>query len=181
MKLCIDNVPSDATERDIRQLFSSYGTILSVRLLPRPLHSKQPGSGLIELDNTKDIGIFPDRCLFRGTVIRITQDDSTADEPAAGELMAISDPDASASPHPDNRSRNTLHVLSIEEVADPTTGEPNGWCRYSIKSIAGSIVGLRRGSVAEVTLHAQEAAEAFNLRNMLGQRRPPAWTSRQKK
>lgn len=183
MRLRIDNVPNDATERDIRQLFSDYGRVLSVTLLPNLPDSRQLGSGLIELDrmNVKDAGFFPDRCLFRGAVIRITQDRSATVKGTSENPVGLSDPDASDPSRPDNRSKNTLHVLSIEQVVDPTTGKPDGWCRYSIKSLAGSITGLRRGSVAEVTLHAEEAAEAFNLRNMLGHRRPPIWTSRQKK
>lgn len=183
MKLRIDNVPSDATERDIRQLFCGYGEVLSVTLLTGPLHNKQLGSGLIELENIniKDIGMLPDRCLFRGTVVRITQDRSATENRASDHRVALSDSDALAPRQPDNRDKNTFRVISIEAVVDPTSGKPNGWCRYSIKSLSGSIAGLRRGSVAEVTLHAEEAAEAFNLRNMPGHRRPPVWSSHRKK
>jgi hypothetical protein len=89
--------------------------------------------------------------------------------------------DATVTPGSDNRARNTLHVVSVEKAPDPHTGKLNGWCRYTITSLAGSITGLRRGSVAEVTLYAEEAAESFNLRNRLGHGRPPIWSSRQKK
>jgi hypothetical protein len=82
---------------------------------------------------------------------------------------------------PDNRGKNVLQVTSVEEVVDPATEKPNGWCRYSIQSLSGSVTGLRHGSVADVRLYAEEAAEAFNLRNMLGHRRPPIWTSPHKK
>jgi RNA recognition motif-containing protein len=181
MKFRIANVPSEATEVDIRKLFSGFGKVLSVALLPGPLHSKQLGSGLIELDNLKDADQFPDRCLFRGTVIRITHAYSAAENGTSGNAAALADPASEAPARPDNRSLNTLHVLSIEEVIDTATGKPNGWCRYSIKSFAGSITGLRRGNVADVTLYAEEAAEAFNMRNRLGYRKPTTWTSRDKK
>ena len=181
MKFRIANVPSEATEGDIRELFSGFGTVLSVALLPGPLHSKQLGSGLIELDNLKDTGIFPDRCLFRGTVIRITQAYSTTETGTSGNPVTHAEHATETPDRPDNRSLNTLHVLSIEEVIDAGTGNPNGWCRYSIKSFAGSISGLRRGTVAEVTVYAEEAAEAFNMRNRLGYRKPTTWTSRNKK
>jgi hypothetical protein len=168
-------------EADIRELFSGFGTVLSVALLPGPLHSKQLGSGLIELGDLKDTDLFPDRCLCRGTVIRITQAYSTTGNGTSDNPAALSEPAAQAPERQDNRSLNTLHVLSIEEVTDTDTGKPNGWCRYSITSFAGSISGMRRGSVADVTLHAEEAAEAFNMRNRLGYRKPTTWTSRNKK
>ncbi len=183
MRFRIDNVPNHTTEHDIRQLFSSYGRVLSVRLLAGPLHSKQLGTGLIELENIKiqDTDLFPDRCLFRETVLRITQLRDSAEQKTPESPAAVGDPNESDPRQPDNRSKNVLHVTAVEEVLHPTNGKPNGWCRYSIKSAAGSITGLRHGSVAEVTLYAEESAEAFNLRNMLGQRRSPVWTSRNKK
>lgn len=183
MRFRIDNLPNDATENDIRQLFSGYGNVLWVTLLPGPVHSKQLGSGLIELDNVdiRDCGGFPDHCLFKGTVIRVTQDRSTAESRSPDTPSTPGVANEPALQRTDNRSRNVLHVISIEEVLDPATGKADGWCRYSIQSLAGAITGLRHGSVAEVTLYAEEAAEAFNLRNMLGQQRPPIWTSRGKK
>ena len=73
------------------------------------------------------------------------------------------------------------YQTQIVTSVDPATGKPNGWCRYSIESFGGSVTGLRHGSMAEVKLYAEETAEAFNLRNMLGNRRPPIWTSHHKK
>lgn len=181
MKFRIDNVPTDATEHDLQQLFSSYGKVLSVTLPSGPPHSEPPGSGVIELedDSVSNIGSVPDRCSFRETVIRITRDRSAADGRAPDKPEA--DTDASPTRQPYNRSGHSLHVISVEEVLDPDTGKPNGWCNYSFRSLVGSVTGQRQGSVAEVTLHAEEAAEAFNMRNMLGQRRQPIWSSRQKK
>lgn len=182
MRFRIDNLPDHTTEHDIRQLFSVYGNVLSVTLLPRPLHNKQLVAGLIELEDMKnqDCGL-PDRCLFRGKVLRITQDRGSTDDQNPESPAAPADANGSGARRTDNRSKNVLHVTSVEEVFDPATGKRNGWCRYSIKSLAGSITGQRHGSVAEVTLYAEQAAEAFNLRNMLGQRRSPIWTSRHKK
>jgi RNA recognition motif-containing protein len=183
MKFRIDNVPTGATERDLQQLFSRYGKVLSVTLLSGPSNSEPLGSGLIELedDSARNIGSVPDRCSFRETVIRITQDRSAADGQPPDNPKALSDTDASPTRQAYNRSGHTLHVISVEEVLDPDTGKPNGWCNYSFRSLVGSVTGLRQGTVAEVTLHAEEAAEAFNMRNILGQRRQPIWSSRQKK
>jgi RNA recognition motif-containing protein len=183
MRFRIDNLPIHTTEHELRQLFSGYGNVLSVTLLPGPLHSKQLGTGLIEIESIKipDTGVFPDYCLFRGTVLRITEDRGATENRTPENPAAPSDPNEPDPRRPDNRGKNVLQVTSVEEVFDPATGKPNGWCRYSIQSRSGSVTGLRHGSVAEVTLYAEEAADAFNLRNMLGQRRPPIWTSRHKK
>ena len=69
MRLRIDdNLPTHTTEHDMRQLFSSYGTVLSVSVLRGSPHSKQFDTGLIELE-TNDMsmsGVFPSRCILRG-------------------------------------------------------------------------------------------------------------------
>jgi RNA recognition motif-containing protein len=183
MRFRIDNLPIHTTEHELRQLFSGYGNVLSVKLLPCPLDSKQYGSGLIEIESTKiaGTGVFSDRCLFRGRVLRITQDRGATENRTPENPAAPGDPNKPDMRRPDNRGKNVLQVTSVEEVVDPATEKPNGWCRYSIQSLSGSVTGLRHGSVADVTLYAEEAAEAFNQRNMLGQRRPPIWTSRHKK
>ena len=183
MRFRIDNLPIHTTEHDMRQLFSGYGNVMSVTVIPGPVHSKQLVTGFVELEDIKvqDAGVFPDRCLFRGIVLRITQDRGATENRTSENPAAPSDPNGPGPRRPDNRGKNVVRVTSVEEGFDPATGKPNGWCRYSIKSLGGSVTGLRHGSVAEVTLYAEEAAEAFNLRNMLGNRRQPIWTSRHKK
>jgi hypothetical protein len=183
MRFRIDNLPNHTTEHDIRQLFSGYGNVLSVTLHPGLFRGNKFGTGLIELEeiNIQDIGAFPDRCLFRGTVLHITQLRGSTETKSREDPAALGDPNEPAPRQPDNRSKNMLHVTSVEEVLHPATGKPNGWCRYSINSVAGSITGQRHGSVAEVTLYAEEAAESFNLRNMLGPKGSPVWSSRHKK
>ena len=170
-------------ETKMSEFIATDGNVVSVTVLPGPLHSKQLATGFVELEDIKiqDAGVFPDRCLFRGIVLRITQDRGATENRTSENPAAPGDPNDLGARRPDNRGKNVLRVTSVEEVFDPATGKPNGWCRYSIKSLSGSVSGLRHGSVAEVTLYAEEAAEAFNLRNMLGHRRPPIWTSRHKK
>ncbi len=183
MRFRIDNLPIHTTEHELRQLFSGYGKVVSVKMLLGPVHSKQLVTGFVELADIKiqDSGVFPDRCLFRGIVLRITQYRGATESRTSENPAAPGDRNEPGPRRPDNRGKNVLRVTSVEQVFDPTTGKPNGWCRYSIKSLGGSVAGLRHGSVAEVTLYAEEAAEAFNLRNLLGHRRPPIWTSRHKK
>lgn len=183
MRFRIDNLPRHTTEHDMRQLFSGYGKVLSVTLLPGPLHSKQFDTGLIELESNKipDTGAPPNHCSFRGTILRITQDRDAIEKPAPKNTLAPGDPSEPGPRRPDNRSQNVFRVASVEEVFDAANGKPNGWCRYLIKSLGGSVAGQRPGSVAEVTQYAEEAAEAFNQRNMLGNRWPSFWISRQNK
>lgn len=183
MNIFIENVPNGATEREIRQLLSNYGKVQSVRLTPGSQDSKYLGTGLIELEDIhiKDVGVLPDRCLFKGTVIYIRCEQSATNSHSTDNSVALSNPCAPAPRQPDNCAKYMLRIISVEKVLDPDTGKSNGWCRYSIESPAGSITGLRRGSLTEVKRYAEGATEAFNLRNMLGRRRSPTWLSRQKK
>lgn len=183
MRLRIDNLPRHTTEHEMRQLFSGYGEVVSVTLLPGPLHSKQFDTGLIELQSNKTpaTDAFPHRCSFRGTILHITQDRDAVEKKAPPQGVTPGDPGEPAPHRPDNRTQNVFHVASVEEVFDPANGKPNGWCRYLIKSLAGSVAGQRAGSVAEVTQYAEDTAEAFNQRNMLGKQWPSTWVSRQSK
>lgn len=183
MKICIENIPTDTSDQEIRQLFSGYGKVQSVHLMPGPVHSKHAGTGLIELEGVdfKDIGDLPDRCLFKGTIICIRYVQNATTSHSIQNPLALRDLSISASPQPYSRTEYTLHIVSVEKVVDPSTGKSSGWCRYTMKSRTGSITGLRRGSLAEVTLHAEEVTEAFNIRNMLRHRKPPIWHSHHKK
>lgn len=183
MRFRIENLPKHTTEHDMRQLFSGFGKVLSAMLLPGQLRSRHVATGVIEFESigNPDTGGLPDRFLFRGAVLRITQDPAASENRTPESTAAAEEPDRSEIGRPGNRSKNTLSVTSVEELFDPTTGKPSGWCRYSIQSLAGSVTGLRRGSVAETTLYAEEAAEAFNRRNMLGHQRPTNWSSRSEK
>jgi len=183
MKIHIENVPSDATEQEIRHLFSGYGKVRLVQLMPDPVHPKPSGTALVDLEESHimDIRALPDRYLFKGTVIRIRFEPYATNNPSADHSSTPLDPSLAASPLPDNRSKYVFRIVSVENVIDPHTGEPNGWCRYSIESLTGSISGLRRGTVREVRLYAEEATEAFNLRNRLGHPVSPAWPNHHKK
>ncbi len=182
MKISIENLGSDTSELEIRRLFSSYGKVRSIKLALGPLHSKRPGSGIVEMegDHATRIVAVLDRCLFKGAVLRVKEAE-TAEEAASPVEGAAENQTPKADADPNNRTHNTLNVVSVEMIADSATGQPNDWCRYTITSGASSITGLRRGSVDEVTQYAEESAEAFNLRNMLKCGRPPAWSSRTKK
>lgn len=183
MRLRIDNLPTHTTEHDMRQLFSSYGKVMSVSVLRGSPHSKQFDTGLVELEtNTSPLsGVFPSRCILRGTVLQITRFGDGPGKQVSPKTVTPEEPREPDAHRPDNRALNVFHLASVEEVFDPANGKPNGWCRYLIKSLAGSVAGQRPGSVAEVTQYAEETAEAFNQRNMLGNRWPPLWISRQNK
>ena len=151
MRFRIDNLPIRTTDYGMRQLLSGYGNVVSVTVVPGQVHGKQLVTGFVELEDIKvqDTGVFPDRCLFRGIVLRITQDHGATENRTSENPAAPSDPNGPSPRRPDNRGKNVVRVTSVEEVFDPATGKPNGWCRYSIKSFGGSVTGLRHGSMAE--------------------------------
>ncbi|MCP5304190.1 MAG: RNA-binding protein [Chromatiaceae bacterium] len=182
MLLCIENVPQDATEQEIQQLFSSYGNVRSVRLQPSSSESKQAASGVVEMDGVQAKGVVAalDRRLFKDAILRVQE--VPVETPAQSTQVKPRQRSTAPNPAgPNNRNQNTLHVISVEEIDAAGGGQADNWCRYTITSRAASITGLRQGSVADVTRYAEEAAEAFNQRNMLGAGRPPIWSSRQKK
>jgi len=183
MKIHIENVPYDATEQEVRQFFSVYGKVQSVMLTPGTADGKQAGTVQVDPDvsGIEKIRTLPDQRTFKGTVIRIRYEQSETNSQSAAHPLAPSDRDASSPPCADTRTKYMYRIVSVETVADPSTGESNGWCRYSIESQTGSITGLRRGTLPEVRLYAEEATEAFNLRNMLGHTKSPPLTNQRKK
>jgi len=48
--LYVANLPSDASEDDIRQLFASYGEVQSVKLITDNESGKPAGYGFVEMD-----------------------------------------------------------------------------------------------------------------------------------
>ena len=56
-------------------------------------------------------------------------------------------------------------VRSVEQAAPPEGVQGGGtWCRYVIEWGERTIVGHRRGTVQQVTRHAQEFVEELNAR-----------------
>lgn len=69
-------------------------------------------------------------------------------------------------------------VVSVEKTAAPQGLEGDDWYRYVIRRDEGQIVGTRRGTADQVTLHAREYAEAlnFSIKNF-----GRSWVARSKK
>ena len=181
MMLSIENLSSDASEQEVSRLFASYGKVLSIKLSLGPLHSKYPGHGIVEIDgdHAKSIVAVLDRCLFKGTILRVKESSrSDAAAPPAGRTPQGPAPTVDDR---NNRSHNTLRVVSVERLRDSESGLSDEWCRYTIKSGASCITGLRRGSIADVKQYAEDAIEAFNQRNMLKSGMSQAWSSRTRK
>lgn len=181
MMLSIENLSSDASEQEVSRLFASYGKVLSIKLSLGSLHSKYPGHGIVEIegDQAKSIVAVLDRCLFKGTILRVKEFSGL--DPVAAPVDRSPQGSAPTVDDRNNRSHNTLRVVSVEQLGDSESGLSDEWCRYTIRSGASCITGLRRGSIAEVKQYAEDSIEAFNQRNMLKSGMSQAWSSRTRK
>ncbi|MEW6571970.1 MAG: RNA-binding protein, partial [Nitrospirota bacterium] len=53
-KIYVGNIPYDATEEDLRELFSEYGEIESLKIIPDQFTGRSKGFGFIEMVNEED-------------------------------------------------------------------------------------------------------------------------------
>jgi hypothetical protein len=74
----------------------------------------------------------------------------------------------------------TYHVVTVEKTDPPTGIDEGDWYQYVIARADETIVGNRRGTLKEVTQHANEYAENLSARVSSGK---PYWsaTARNKK
>ncbi len=91
--------------------------------------------------------------------------------------------DAGPNTAPEKKSQgrfksDTFTVDSIEQTESPENGGSETWYRYVLKSKRTSITGMRAGSLAQVTEHAERVAEQLNER---GSFPSTGWTSRHNK
>lgn len=69
-------------------------------------------------------------------------------------------------------------VTLVEKTIVPRGAEGNDWYRYVLESEYGIVTRWRRGSLQEVTQHAQHYAEELNIRSDQG---TSLWALRRKK
>lgn len=171
MIISIENVASNATEQEVRHLFTSHGRVVSVQLLPGASGRTRGGCGLVEMEGENAEGIVRilDRCLFKGQVLRLRP--VGTDRAPAGRTRETADSLG-------RTDWRTLYVDSVEQVTDRMDDQSDSWCRYTISGNGVSITGLHQGSVSDVTRYAQETVDAFNQRNGRGQRKMLSWSSR---
>ncbi|MEW6585640.1 MAG: RNA-binding protein [Nitrospirota bacterium] len=53
-KMYVGNIPYDATEEDLRELFSEYGEIESVKIIQDQFTNRSKGFGFVEMVNEED-------------------------------------------------------------------------------------------------------------------------------
>lgn len=70
------------------------------------------------------------------------------------------------------------HVAAVEKIDTPAGVEGGNWYRYVIALEDEAIVGNRRGTLEQVTQHANECAESLSARSVRG---TSTWSSRNKK
>ena len=72
-------------------------------------------------------------------------------------------------------------VESVKKTIGRVLEKPNSWYCYTIVGGKARIIGMRRGTLAEVTEYADECAEAFSIRSMATTAKALTWSSRSKK
>lgn len=169
--LRVANLPSNASEADIRALFSRYGRVEGVRLFSaEEPGGRSPGFGYIELsaDEVEVAVSGLDGEVLDGSTIRVSRISGRPPVPP----VAKEDPAGGALPLddalPSNLLRYRYQVASVEKVEVPDGGQGNDWYCYVLVSGRARITGFHRGTLEEVTAFANNCAEGFNLRNATG-------------
>jgi len=73
-KLYVGNLPFDATEEDIREMFSQYGNVTSVALITDRDTGAPRGFGFVEMENGADEAISAlDNTDMNGRKIRVNE------------------------------------------------------------------------------------------------------------
>lgn len=53
-KIYVGNIPFNATEQDVRDLFSDYGEVVSVKIITDKLTGQPKGFGFVEMESEDD-------------------------------------------------------------------------------------------------------------------------------
>jgi RNA recognition motif-containing protein len=182
IEISVENLSSDVSEHDLQKLFSSYGSVRSMRFSRASTHSKYPGSGSVrmESDDPKHIVSVLDGRLFKGLVLRVREVNPMQN--SKNQAAAVSqEPAGSTSAARDHRLSTNYSVESVEKVPHPQQGTAADWYRYTIVSGKSRVTGLHRGTKQEVTDYAEGCAEGFNSRSSPVRGSAGTWSSRNKK
>lgn len=123
-KMLVKNVPFEATKKDLRELFSAYGQLKSVRL-PKQVHGRTRGFGFVEFVSRREAenamtALRHTHLLGRHLVL-----EWSSDEPAEIDLLRqktrrayVTDSDKSAATGQRSKIR-----LNAEQIADAVAAE----------------------------------------------------------
>ncbi|AGA90316.1 RRM domain-containing RNA-binding protein [Thioflavicoccus mobilis 8321] len=169
--LYVTNLSETTTEADIRELFSRYGNVRSVRLSPGTFHLGSRGFArlVIDSDTAANATFDLDGHLLKGTVIRVsTNADATQEAQAPDQSPPGTQPIDNVIPS--NLSRHQYHVESIERVTMDDRDKRGEWYRYVLANGRSRVAGLHPGTREEVMTYAENCAADFNLRNTIGKK-----------
>lgn len=168
--VCVTNLPSGTSEADIRELFSEYGSLQRVMLLPAEPYQSVQCHGYFDLssDDVDRAVTGVDGHLFKGAIIRVSH---VPHRPLPPEVPK--DHPAGVTPHTDDEIptigiANRYEVATVEKALAPEGGQGDDWYRYLLSSGRSQIAGLHRGTLDEVLAHATSCAELVNSRSVTG-------------
>ncbi len=174
--LSIENLSSEADEREVKRIFSHYGNIRSIKLILGASHSRSCGTGIIEIEGSDANKIITelDGRLLWGRFLRITEVHCAKKK---NRSVSSNAPGQSSTANKKCYKSLPFRVVSIEKVIAPELGPDNDWYRYTLIGGKSKITGMHRGTEAEVTEYVVNSAQEFNIRNTSKTSRSYAWSS----
>lgn len=161
--LFVGQLADNTKVEDIRALFSPYGTVSAIRLVPSTTDRGDEAFCYVEMTQRQAAAAITglDGTVVAGSILRVREADTRTDRPAA--TRPTTDIERAA-----HSARFRYRVASVEKVATPDGAEGEDWYRYVLSSESSKITGFHRGSLAEVREYANRCVEQFNLRSIRG-------------
>jgi len=171
--------PESAAE-DVQKLFSRYGTVRSLSFMRGAPNRSSPGSGLVDMAQREARAAITELHgkPFKGGLLQVRE---ACDVDQVQHTGAATEK-ARRVPPREPVKRLAAHYLlaSVESASAPHGGDGEEWYRYTLVDGRSQIVGVHRGTYAEVTAYATDCAEAFNTRSTTG-KNTLAWTPYRKR
>lgn len=163
--ILVENLPDDMREEDIRSLFSQYGPVSSIRVIPGIASRRGDNCCYLTMRGHQATGAISalDGKAVMGSILRICE---AQEQPGAFSKA----PRAAEDEHRRGLVRLVYGVASVEKAEMPAGSEGGEWYRYVLSSGSSRITGFHRGSRAEVEEYAVHCAEELNLRSIRGKR-----------
>jgi len=170
VSVCVSNLPNEASEVEIRALFSQYAPVRALKRFSGEPYRKSRGFCYLDMGSeaVEEVVSALDGCVLYGSTLHVSLMFWTDRIPRTPGVRITDKKNRPADETPGSLRPPRYAVTSVEKVAMPVGGAGKNWCRYVLSSGAAQITGLRRGSLEEVTAYAISCAEDFNLRSAAG-------------
>lgn len=161
-RVYISNLPSGVDAAGVSTLFSRFGGVEHVHVVPPDGDRTASGRGYVDMDpeSCRNACEALDGFDFNGSVIAV-REASVRPPPAAAR--GNKDDGVAA-----NLPRRRFEVVAIEQAPAPAGASGDDWYRYELLCGKARITGLRQGSLAEVREYAADCASEFNERSATG-------------